>query len=222
MSPAYLKRILAFTVVAALAKFGFQTTSFIAVLGAAGLAVGLALQGSLSNFAAGVLILIFRPFKAGDLIEAAGALGIVAEVGIFTTTLNGLDNRRIILPNAGVGNGTIVNLTANDTRRVDMTVGVSYSDNLGRTKEVIERVLKADDRVLAEPALTVEVAELGDSSVNFVVRPWVKTEHYWDVWFAFHRAIKEALDEEGIIIPFPQRDIHLFQEGSEATSEGST
>ena len=206
--------ILVFAVIAALAKFGVQTTSFIAVLGAAGLAVGLALQGSLANFAAGVLILIFRPFKVGDVINAGGALGKVQEIGIFTTTLNSPDNQRVIIPNAAITGGTITNLTANDTRRVDMTAGIGYGDDMGKAKQILEELLSKHPKVLEDPAPVVAVAELGDSSVNFVVRPWVKTEDYWEVKFELTRAIKESFDSQDVSIPFPQHDVHLFQEAS--------
>ena len=203
--------VLAFAVIAALAKFGIQTTSFVALIGAAGLAVGLALQGSLSNFAAGVLILIFRPFKLGDYITAAGASGTVKEIGIFTTTLYSPDNQIIILPNSGVTGGNIVNVTGNPTRRVDLKAGIGYGDDIGKAKEVLERIVAEHAKVLADPAPVVKVVELGDSSVNFVVRPWTKTEDYWDVYFDVTRAIKEEFDKAGVSIPFPQRDVHLYQ-----------
>ncbi len=205
--------VLTFAVVAALSSFGIQTASFVAVVGAAGLAVGLALQGSLSNFAAGVLILIFRPFRIGDLVEVSGHKGTVQEIGIFTTTLHSLDNQKIIVPNSDVMGTTIVNVNANPIRRVDLTAGIAYQDDIGRAKEVLERILSAHPKVLDDPAPTVEVAELGDSSVNFVVRPWVKTEDYWDVYFQVTRSIKEEFDRAGISIPFPQRDVHLYPAG---------
>ncbi len=203
--------VLTFAVVAALSSFGIQTASFVAVLGAAGLAVGLALQGSLSNFAAGVLILVFRPFRIGDLVEVSGHKGTVQEIGIFTTTLHSLDNQKIIVPNADIMGTTIVNVNANPVRRVDLTAGIAYHDDIGRAKEVLEGLLANHPKVLDDPAPTVEVAELGDSSVNFVVRPWVKTEDYWDVYFQLTRSIKEAFDRAGISIPFPQRDVHLYR-----------
>ncbi|MDF1552120.1 MAG: mechanosensitive ion channel [Deferrisomatales bacterium] len=203
--------ILAFTVIAALSKFGIQTTSFIAVLGAAGLAVGLALQGSLSNFAAGVLLLIFRPFSLDDWVSAGGATGKVVEIGIFTTTLHTGDNQKVIIPNSGVMGGNITNVNANPTRRVDLTAGISYGDDIGKAKEVLEKLLADHPKVLADPAPKVAVVALADSSVNFVVRPWVNTADYWDVYFEVTRAIKEELDKAGISIPFPQRDVHLHQ-----------
>ncbi|HSH71349.1 MAG TPA: mechanosensitive ion channel domain-containing protein [Deferrisomatales bacterium] len=203
--------ILAFTVIAALSKFGIQTTSFIAVLGAAGLAVGLALQGSLSNFAAGVLLLIFRPFSLDDWVSAGGATGKVVEIGIFTTTLHTGDNQKVIIPNSGVMGGNITNVNANPTRRVDLTAGISYGDDIGKAKEVLEKLLADHPKVLADPAPKVAVVALADSSVNFVVRPWVNTADYWDVYFEVTRAIKEELDKAGISIPFPQRDVHMHQ-----------
>ena len=203
--------ILVFAVIAALAKFGVQTGSFIAVVGAAGLAVGLALQGSLSNFAAGVLILVFKPFKVGDFIDAAGTKGVVQEIGIFTTVLHSPDNQKVIIPNSAITGGVITNVTANDTRRVDLTAGIGYGEDMGKAKQVIEEMLAKHPLVLKDPAPTVEVVELADSSVNFVVRPWVKTEHYWDAYFGVTRGIKEALDNAGISIPFPQRDIHMYE-----------
>jgi small conductance mechanosensitive channel len=206
--------ILAFAVIAALSKFGIQTTSFIAVLGAAGLAVGLALQGSLANFAAGVLILIFRPFKLDDVINAAGSVGKVVEIGIFTTTLHSPDNQKIIVPNAAVTGGTITNVNANDTRRVDLTAGIGYGDDIGKAKKVLEDILANHPKVLDDPGPTVQVVELADSSVNFVVRPWTKTADYWDVYFDVTRAIKEEFDNNGISIPFPQQDVHMHQVAS--------
>jgi small conductance mechanosensitive channel len=203
--------VIVFAVIAALDLFGIQTTSFVAVLGAAGLAVGLALQGSLANFAAGVLILVFRPFRIGDVITAAGATGKVAEIGIFTTTMNTFDNQKMIIPNAAVTSGTIVNINAYDTRRVDLTASIGYGDDIEKAKSVLERIIAGHDKILKDPAPTVQLLELGDSSLNFVVRPWVKTEDYWTVYFDVTRAIKEEFDREGISIPFPQQDVHLYQ-----------
>ncbi|WP_025321828.1 mechanosensitive ion channel family protein [Deferrisoma camini] len=205
--------VLTFAVIAALAKFGIQTTSFITVLGAAGLAVGLALQGSLSNFAAGVLILLFRPFTLGDLVETGGVTGVVQHIGILTTTLTTPDNKRIIVPNSQVMGGTIVNYTANDVRRVDLVASIGYADDMAKAKEVLEAMLTEHPMVLEDPAPMVAVGELADSSVNLVVRPWVKTSEYWDAYFDLTRKIKETLDREGISIPFPQRDVHLYRAG---------
>ncbi|MGB0910466.1 MAG: mechanosensitive ion channel family protein [Nitrospirales bacterium] len=195
---------------------GIETTSFIAMLGAAGLAVGLALQGSLANFAGGVLILFFRPFKVGDLIEAQGFLGIVKDIQIFVTIITTLDNRRIIIPNGPLSNGCITNLNAESLRRIDMTFGISYGDDVLKAKEVIQKVIAADERILQDPSPDVFVSEHGDSSVNFVVRPWVHPDHYWGVYFHMHEQLKLAFDREGITIPFPQRDVHVFKEAISA------
>jgi small conductance mechanosensitive channel len=195
--------LLTFIILAALAQLGIQTTSFIAVIGAAGLAVGLALQGSLANFASGVLMLIFRPFKAGDFIEAAGVSGIVEEIHIFTTQLCTLDNKTIIIPNAKITGDNITNYTKKEKRRVDLVIGVSYRENIEKVKNVIADVLNGDERILKDPAPTVAVLELGDSSVDFAVRPWVKTADYWNVYFDTTENIKKRFDAEGISIPFP-------------------
>ncbi len=205
--------VLTFVVVAVLSLFGIQTTSLIAVLGAAGLAVGLALQGTLSNFSSGVMLLIFRPFQVGDYVEAGGVAGSVIEIGVFSTTLNTPDNVRIVVPNSAVYGQTIRNYTANDTRRNDMTFGVSYDDDLGAAIATIERALAADARVLKDPAPVVAVAELGDSSVNIVARPWCRKEDYWGMRFDLIRKVKEELEAAGCSIPFPQRDVHLHQAG---------
>jgi small conductance mechanosensitive channel len=202
--------LLIFIIIAALAKIGVETTSFIAVVGAAGLAVGLALQGSLANFASGVLMLVFKPFKVDDLVEIAGATGVVKEIQIFNTIINSPDNLRIIVPNAQVTGGNIINYTVNGKRRVDLVVGVSYEDDLKKTKKVIDQVLEVHEKVLNDPAPTVAVSELGDSSVNFVVRPWCNSADYWDVYFDVTTKVKIALDENGITIPFPQRDVHMI------------
>jgi small conductance mechanosensitive channel len=207
-SIAYIA-LLAFVVVAALGQLGIQTTSFIAILGAAGLAIGLALQGSLSNFAAGFLMIIFRPFKVGDFIEGAGVAGVVEEIQIFTTKLKTGDNKIIIVPNAKLSGDNITNYSAQETRRVDMTVGVAYSADLSKVREVLLDIISKDTRILAEPAPLVAVAELADSSVNFVVRVWTKTGDYWGVKFDATETIKNRFDAEGIGIPFPQRDIHI-------------
>ena len=203
--------VMVFVVLAVLARFGIQTASFVAVLGAASLAIGLAMQGTFSNFAAGVMILIFRPFKTGDVVEVAGKLGPVAEIGLFSTTLNTMDNKRVIVPNGSVWGETITNYTANETRRVDMTFGVGYDDDLAVASQTIRRVVEDHSLVLPEPAPIVEVSELGDSSVNFAVRPWCKTADYWRVYFDLHRSLKEELEKAGCSIPFPQRDVHLHQ-----------
>lgn len=201
--------VLAFVIIAALGRVGVQTASFVAVIGAAGLAIGLALQGSLSNFASGVLLILFRPFKAGDYVEIAGTAGSVDSIQIFSTVLTTPDNKVVVAPNAAVLGGNIVNYSKMPTRRIDMVVGVSYNADLKQTQEVLNTIVKADERVLKDPAPTIEVVALADSSVNFVVRPWVKTADYWDVYFALHKAIKIGLDEANIEIPFPQMDVHL-------------
>ena len=201
--------IVTFVVIAALSRIGVQTTSFIALIGAAGLAIGLALQGSLSNFASGVLIIILRPFKAGEYIEAAGIAGNVESVQIFATTLVTVDNKFVVVPNSSIMGGNIINYSRKATRRIDLIIGVSYNANLQQTKAVLEGVLKANKRVLKEPEVQVAVAELADSSVNFVVRPWVNSADYWQVRFEVMEAIKDALDNEGIEIPFPQMDVHM-------------
>jgi small conductance mechanosensitive channel len=207
-SIAYIA-LLAFVVIAALGQLGIQTTSFIAILGAAGLAIGLALQGSLANFAAGFLMIIFRPFKVGDFIEGAGVAGVVEEIQIFTTTLKTGDNKIIIVPNAKLSGDNITNYSAQETRRVDMTVGVAYDADLAHVKNVLKDIISKDERILAEPASQVAVAELADSSVNFVVRVWTKTADYWAVKFDMTETIKNRFDAEGIGIPFPQREIHI-------------
>ncbi len=201
-------------VLAALSQLGVQMTSFIAILGAAGLAVGLALQGSLANFAAGVMIIFFRPYKAGEYIEAAGTAGTVEAVTIFNTILKTPDNRKVVVPNSNITSGPITNFSAHDTRRIDLIIGVGYDDDLKVTEQAIREVIGAESRVLKEPAPIVAVESLGDSSVNFVVRPWVKTSDYWPIRWALIQAIKEKLDAVGVTIPYPQRDVHLYQSGS--------
>lgn len=207
---------MAFVVVAVLGLFGIPTASLVAVLGAAGLAVGLALQGTLSHFAAGVMLLVFRPFRVDDLVEVGGDVGKVREIGIFSTVLNTPDNVRTIIPNSEVWGKPIKNYTANDTRRVDMVIGVAYDDDLSVAKQTIERAVRADERVLADPTPQVAVSNLGDSSVDFVVRPWCRTDDYWGVRFDLTRQIKEGLESAGCSIPFPQRDVHVFQETNAA------
>jgi small conductance mechanosensitive channel len=207
--------LLVFVVVAALNQLGIQTTSFIAIIGAAGLAIGLALQGSLANFAAGVLLIIFRPFKAGDYIEGAGVAGTVEEIQIFTSQLKTPDNKTIIIPNAKLTGDNIVNYSAKDTRRVDMVFGVGYSDDLQKVRQILEDILAKDDRILQDPAPTIGVVELADNSVNFVCRPWVKTGDYWAVYFDVTETVKKRFDAEGVSIPFPQRDVHVYQHKEE-------
>jgi len=213
----FLESIVYYTLVvlvliAATGQLGINTTSFIAIVGAAGLAIGLALKDSLSNFSSGVMLILFRPFRVGDFATVGGVMGTVMSIDIFNTTLNTPDNQRVIVPNANITNNVITNVTANDTRRVDLTIGIGYGDDITKTKKVLGEILKTDDRVLATPAPTIAVSELADSSVNFVVRPWVKTEDYWTVYFDLTEKIKLTFDKEGISIPFPQQDVHLFQE----------
>ena len=198
-------------IIAAISQIGIQTTSFIAIFGAAGLAVGLALQGSLSNFAAGVLIVLFRPYRVGDFVEAAGIAGSVEQVQILTTILKTPDNKQIIVPNSQIMDSVITNYSANDTRRVDMVFGVSYSDDLDKVHSVLKEMVEAEDRILDDPACTIAVSELADSSVNFVVRPWVNTADYWGVHFDLTEAIKKRFDKEGISFPFPQQDVHIHK-----------
>lgn len=206
-----LVRYLLFVIVliAALGRIGVQTASVVAVIGAAGLAVGLALQGSLSNFAAGVLIVAFRPFKSGDFVEIGGVSGSVESIQVFSTILKTPDNKMVVVPNASVIGGPITNYSRHKTRRIDLVIGVSYDADLKHTKAVLNRVIEADDRILKDPAPTVGVLALADSSVNFAVRPWVNTVDYWTVYFDLMQAIKEELDKENIGIPYPQMDVHL-------------
>ena len=207
--------LLTFVIIASVSALGIQTTSFIAVVGAAGLAIGLALQGSLSNFASGVLIVLFRPYKVGDWVEAAGVAGTIVEVQILTTVFKTGDNKSIIVPNGQVMNSIIINYSANDQRRVDMVVGVSYDDDLDKVRATLEDLIAADDRILDDPACTIAVAELADSSVNFIVRPWVKSGDYSGVKFDLTEAIKKRFDKEGITFPFPQQDVHLYSATAE-------
>jgi len=204
--------IMIFVIIAAINQIGVQTTSLIAIMGAAGLAIGLALQGSLSNFAAGVLIVIFRPYRVGDWVEAAGISGSVEQVQILTTILKTGDNKQIIVPNSQIMNSIITNYSANDTRRIDMVVGVSYDDDLDKVRKTLEELVNADSRIMKDPACTIAVSELADSSVNFVVRPWAKTADYWSVKFDLTEAVKKRFDNEGISFPFPQQDVHLYNQ----------
>lgn len=203
--------LLTLVVLSALDRVGVPTTSFIAVIGAAGLAIGFALQGSLSNFAAGVMLVFFRPFKAGDLVEVGGILGVVEEIQIFATMLVSLDNKKIVVPNNSITSNNIINYSGKTTRRVDMVFGISYGDDIKRAKEIMQGVLEKNPHVLKDPAYNVAVSELGDSSVNFVVRPWCKTEDYWSCYFSVTEEVKLALEAGGITIPFPQRDVHMHQ-----------
>lgn len=202
--------LLTIVVIATINQLGIQTTSLLAVLGAAGLAVGLALQGSLSNFAAGVLIVAFRPYRVGDYIEAASVAGTVEDVQIFTTVMKSPDNKKIIVPNSHMMAGEITNYSANPTRRIDLVAGCGYGDDLDQVRQVLQDIVAGDARILDEPATTIAVSELGESSINFVVRPWVKAEDYWAVYFDLTEQIKKRFDSAGLSIPFPQRDVHLY------------
>ncbi|KPK55297.1 MAG: mechanosensitive ion channel protein MscS [Gammaproteobacteria bacterium SG8_31] len=208
--------LLVAVIIAAVDQLGVNTTSLLAVFGAAGLAVGLALQNSLSNFSAGVMLIIFRPFKVGDFIEAAGVTGVVEEVQIFNTLLKTPDNREIIVPNGQIYSGTITNFSARDTRRIDLVFGIGYDDDIKKAKQLIEQIMTADDRILKEPAAAVALGELADSSVNINVRPWVKSENYWPVRADLLENVKAAFDANGISIPFPQRDVHMKPASSAA------
>lgn len=204
--------LMVFVILAAIKMVGIDTTSFIAVLGAAGLAVGLALQGSLANFAAGVLILMFRPFKVGDFVEGGGATGVIKVIHIFTTTLTTLDNKRVIVPNSKMMGDNIINYSAEGTRRLDLTASISYGDSIDTAKAALMDILNKDPRVLKDPAPFVGVSAMADSSIDFAVRPWVKVADYWAVFFDLNEAIKKRLEAEGLTIPFPQRDVHIYNE----------
>lgn len=193
-----------------MARLGIQTTSFVAVLSAAGLAIGLALRGSLSNFAAGFLMILFWPFKAGDFVEAGGVSGTVKEIHIFTTAFTTPDNRAIIVPNSALMGGAITNVTKMDTRRVDLVIGISYDADIKHAKKVIENVIKNQEGILEDPAWKIAVLNLGDSSIDLVVRPWVKTSDYWTIYFELIEKIMYAIDRADIGIPYPQRDVHLY------------
>ena len=199
-------------IVAAISHLGFNTTSLVAIVGAAGLAIGLALQGSLSNFASGVLLIVFKPFKSGDFIEVSGVTGIVEKILIFSTELRTGDNKTVIIPNGSITSGTITNYSTKPTRRIDLIIGVSYDADLAKTKALLHKAVSADERVLKDQAITVGVSELADSSVNFVVRPWVKSSDYWPTYFDLLEKIKTELDNEGIEIPFPQLSVHMNKE----------
>ncbi|PLX92210.1 MAG: mechanosensitive ion channel protein [Desulfuromonas sp.] len=201
--------LMIFVILAALGKLGIETTSFAAILAAAGLAIGLSLQGTLGNFASGVMLILFRPFKVGDFVEAGGVAGVIEEIQIFSTRMKSGDNKEITVPNGQIVGSTITNYSAKETRRIDMVIGVGYNDDLKKVRAVLEEILKKDQRVLEDPAPTIGLIELGESSVNFVVRPWVKTGDYWPALFDLQEEIKLRFDAEGISIPFPQRDLHI-------------
>ncbi len=203
--------LLTVVIIAALGQLGIQTASFIAILGAAGLAVGFALQGSLSNFAAGVLIIVFRPFKVGDFVEAGGIAGVVESIDIFTSHIRTGDNKAITIPNGKIMGDTIINYSAKETRRIDLVIGISYDADIKQAKSILSDIVSADERILNDPAVTIGVLELADSSVNIALRPWVKSGDYWAVYFDLQETIKYRFDEAGIGIPYPQTDVHLYQ-----------
>jgi small conductance mechanosensitive channel len=204
--------VMTFSVIAALNELGVATTSLVAVVGAAGLAVGLALKDSLGNFAAGVMILIFRQFRSGDLIEAAGVLGVVETLNIFSTQLKTADNKTVFVPNGKLIGDNIINYSLKGTRRIDLVIGVSYDADLSQVRSILSDILKKEERILVDPEASIGVLELADNSVNFAVRPWVNNDNYWPVYFDLHETIKNAFDEAGIGIPYPQRDVHVYQQ----------
>ncbi len=212
--------LLAFVIIAALSNLGVETTSVAAIFAAAGLAIGLALQGSLSNFAAGVMIIMFRPFKSGDYVEVASTSGTVSEISIFTTKLKTPDNKVVIVPNGNIIANNITNYSAEKTRRIDFVFGIGYGDDLQKAKTILEDILANDERILAEPAPTIGVLELGESSVNIAVRPWVKASDYWPTHFSLLETVKLRFDAEGISIPFPQRDLHVIQTNNAGANAG--
>jgi len=203
--------LLAGVIIAAAGELGIETTSFLAIVGAAGLAIGLALKDSLSNFASGVMLILFKPFKVNDAVTAGGVTGKVQQIDIFSTIILTPDNQRIIVPNSGITSGVITNINAEDTRRIDLVVGIGYDDDIRLAKTTLEDLVKADSRILTDPTPAIAVAELADSSVNLIVRPWVKTGDYWDVRLDLTESIKLTFDEKGISFPYPQQDVHMFQ-----------
>lgn len=210
VSSLVLSALYIFVILAALSQVGIQTTSFMVIIGAAGLAIGLALQGSLSNFAAGFLIILFRPFKLGDYVEAGGVSGSVSKISVFTTDINTVDNKKIIVPNAQIMNGTITNYTAEKTRRVDLTFGVGYEADISKVKDILNKIIKGHKLILKDPESFVRLGNLGDSSIDFTVRVWSKTEDYWTVHFDLIESAKEEFDKANISIPYPQMDVHVI------------
>jgi small conductance mechanosensitive channel len=212
----FLEKIIYYTllvavIIAAADQAGIKTTSFLAILGAAGLAVGLALKDSLANFASGVLLIIFHPFRVRDMVTVAGVTGTVERIDIFSSILITPDNQKIIVPNSSITSGVIINITAQPTRRIDLVIGISYSDDLRRARTILQQIIQSEPRLLSDPAPVIALGELGASSVDILVRPWVRTEDYWDVRFALLERIKLTFDEQGITIPFPQQDVHIYQ-----------
>ena len=204
--------LLIVVIIAAAGQLGINTTSFLTIVGAAGLAIALALKDSLSNFASGVMLVLFHPYRVGDFISAAGVSGNVISITLFNTILNTPDNQRVIVPNSNITTDVITNVTANDTRRVDLVIGIGYDDDIKKAKTILDKIIKEESRVLDTPETKIAVSELADSSVNFVVRPWVKTSEYWDVYFDLTEKIKITFDKEGISIPYPQQDVHMFNQ----------
>jgi len=204
--------LMAVVLLTALDQVGIETTSFLAIMGAAGLAIGLALKDSLSNFASGVMIILFRPYKVGDVVNAAGITGKVIEIHLFNTEFTTPDNQKILVPNGAITAGSITNINAHETRRIDLTIGIGYDDDIKKAKDLLHEIVNANEKVLKDPSVTIAVAELADSSVNFVVRPWVNTPDFWDVKFNLLETIKNRFDAEGISIPYPQSDVHLYKE----------
>jgi len=212
----FLEKLIYYTlliavIMAAADQVGIKTTSFLAILGAAGLAVGLALKDSLANFASGVMLILFQPFKVGDAITAAGISGTVIRIDIFNSVIHTWDNQKVIIPNSKITSDIITNINANAIRRIDLRIGIGYDDNVREAKAVLLQLVQDDKRILPDPAPTVAVDEFGDSSLNLVVRPWVRTEEYWNVRFDLMEKIKQAFDEHHITIPYPQRDVHLYR-----------
>ena len=210
--------LMIFVILASLGKLGIETTSFAAILAAVGLAIGLSLQGTLGNFASGFMLILFRPFKVGDFVEAGGVSGVVEEIQIFSTRMRSGDNKEITVPNGQIVGSTITNYSAKETRRVDLVVGVGYDDDLKKVRAVLEDILAKDERILKDPAPTIGVSELADSSVNFVVRPWVKSGDYWPVLFDTQETVKLRFDAEGISIPYPQQDLHIVKHVKEESA----
>lgn len=208
--------LLLFIIIASLSQLGVDTTSLVALIGAAGLAIGLALKDSLQNFASGVMLIVFKPFKVGNYVEAAGTAGVVESVGIFSSTFRTGDNREVIIPNGNIYKGTITNYSARETRRVDMVFGIGYDDDIKQAKQILTDLVESDERVLQDPAPTIALSELADSSINFIVRPWVKSGDYWSLKWDMNEKVKHAFDEAGIGIPYPQMDVHLHGQETES------
>ncbi len=206
--------LLVAVVLAAADQLGIKTTSFLAILGAAGLAVGLALKDSLSNFASGVMLILFQPFRVGDVVSTAGVTGKISSISIFNTVLNTADNQKIIVPNSAITSDVITNITANPTRRLDLVIGIGYDDDIRTAKDILEGIIRDDKRILDDPAPTIALGELGASSVDLLVRPWVRTEEYWDVRADLLERIKITFDQKGITFPYPQQDVHMYSHTS--------